>query len=124
MAQITSDGGSRMILRFTYNVATVMTIGTAVVGLTVIKRQQEIVPTRPCGMTQITSLCCQWMSTALPSGYAVVMAIGAAVRRLAVIERCNHRSPYVGGMASLTQFRSHRMAGRFIGACANPVMTT
>ena len=124
MAHITSFRSDWMILRFTYYSATVMTRGTAVAGLTVVKRQQEIVPTWPCGMTQITCLCCQWMCTALPSDNVVVMAIGAAVRRLAVIERCNHRSPYVGGMASLTQFRSHRMAGRFIGACANPVMTT
>ena len=51
------------------------------------------------------------------------MTIGASVRGLAVIERSQHRSPYVGIVTGLAQVCRQRMVGGFKCALANAIVT-
>ena len=75
-------------------------------------------------MAEVASVRAQWVCTALTSGQYIVMARSAAIGCLTVIKRCNHRTPYVGGVASLTQLGRQRMCGGFISTSADPVVAT
>jgi len=100
-----------------------MTVGTGISRLAVIKRLNEVEPTRTGSMAQITGLGAEWVRSALTRGYRGIMAIGAGIGRLTVIKGYDHRYPHIGDMAHITLFAGDRMGGGFIGSSADSVVT-
>ena len=64
------------------------------------------------------------MPRAFSGGNDVVMAVGALIRGLAVVNGLQRGSPGIGGMTTITQIAGQRMGDGLKGGPADTVMTT
>jgi len=109
--------------RFIGGVCTGVAHGTGVGGLSMIKRQYEVYPSRSGGMTQLTSISGNRVGSRFIRSIGARVTTRAAIASLIVRKWHDRRYPYIRGMASFTQFRSLGMRRGLIRSGTNPVVT-